>query len=39
MLTDIILVIGAACMAGAIVLTIDGLRCLLSERGGERGKP
>jgi hypothetical protein len=38
MLTDIILIIGAACMAGAVVLTADGVRCLLSGRGGEKGK-
>ncbi|HRQ80780.1 MAG TPA: hypothetical protein PKZ97_06655 [Azospirillaceae bacterium] len=35
MLVNVILVVGAACMAGAVVLTIDGLRCLAAGRGGE----
>lgn len=35
MLSQIILVIGGACVLGAVVLTIDGLRCLAAGRGGE----
>lgn len=38
MAAQIILVIGVACMAGAVVLTADGVRCLLRGRGGEKGK-
>jgi hypothetical protein len=33
MLTNVILIIGVACMAGAVVLTADGVRCLLRGRG------
>ncbi len=33
MLTNMILIVGAACMAGAVFLTIDGVRCLLRGRG------
>jgi hypothetical protein len=32
MLTNVILIVGAACMAGAVFLTIDGVRCLLRGR-------